>query len=674
MSPVRHDDTLHSLVNQAILDEAPDGILVVDRDDRIVAINERFFVVWNIPCSARSTDDLVNQPDASNLRHAAERTLDPEGFVRRVQELYANPDLKDECEIALKDGRTLNRHSRPLYSPQGQYLGRVWYFRDISEIIRSRLALSESEKRYRTAFQTTLDAIAITTLNEATYVDMNRAFLDASGYSREELVGQSALALGVWADPKDRQYLADEIRRGTEHLEFEAEFQRKNGERFWGLFSATRMDLDGIPCLLSITRDITEERMAKDALARHQEQLASQVAERTAELSRAKEAAEAASVAKSAFLANMSHEIRTPLNAITGMAYMIRRGGLTPRQSGQLDKLEAAGEHLLNIINAVLELSKIEAGKVKLNETTMRVESILDNVLSMLQSRAQAKEIPLRIETDNLPTNLIGDPTAVQQALLNYAANALKFTDTGHVTLRAQVLDEDNDSALLRFEVEDTGIGIEQDVLSRLFSAFEQADNTTTRKYGGTGLGLAITKRLAELMGGTAGASSTLGQGSCFWFTGRFAKSANARSIQTEDFGFDAEQRLREQLPPHRILLVEDEPVNREIAQTLLRDAGQQVDTAVDGVEAVALVRQQRYDLILMDMQMPKMDGLQATRLIRLLPEGRDLPIIALTANAFGEDRARCIDAGMNDFIGKPVVPTVLFESVLRWLYPEQSV
>ncbi|WP_412480700.1 response regulator [Azonexus sp. IMCC34839] len=673
MSPVRQDDSLRSLVHQAILDEAPDGILVVDRDDRIVAVNERFFTVWNIPRPPLSLEELVNQLDTPNLNNAAERTLDPAGFMRRVQDLYANPELKDVCDIALKDGRTLNRHSRPLYGPQGQYLGRVWYFRDITEIILSRLALSESEKRYRTAFQTTLDAIAITTLSDGTYVDVNRAFIKISGYSREEIVGHSSLELSLWAHPEDRYRLAEQIRGGANHLEFEALFRRKNGERFWGMFSVTRMELDGVPCLLSITRDITEEKNAKDALARHHEELERQVAERTAELSRAKEAAEAASVAKSAFLANMSHEIRTPLNAITGMAYMIRRGGLTPRQEGQLDKLEAAGEHLLNIINAVLELSKIEAGKIKLNEIPLRIESVLDNVLSMLQSRAQAKELPLHVETGHLPTNLIGDPTAVQQALLNYAANALKFTDNGHVTLSAHVQEEDDSSALVRFEVEDTGIGIEPEVLARLFSAFEQADNTTTRKYGGTGLGLAITKRLAELMGGTTGASSTPGQGSRFWFTVRFAKSAHARASLTLDCAVDAEQVLRDQLPPHRILLVEDEPVNREIAQCLLQDAGQQVDTAVDGTEAVALVRQNRYDLILMDMQMPKMDGLQATRLIRLLPEGHDLPILALTANAFGEDRARCIEAGMNDFIAKPVEPAALFESVLRWLHPEKS-
>lgn len=670
MSFVRQDDPLRSLVYQAILDEASDGILVVDHDDCIIAVNERFFTLWEIPRPAQPLAELVSQPDAVNLALAVDKTADPAAFLARVRELYANPDLDDACEIALKDGRTLHRHSHPLYGPQRRYLGRIWYFSDISEIARSRQALRESELRYRTAFQTTLDAIAITTLKDGIYIDVNAAFVRMSGYSREELVGFSALGLHVWADTRDRQRLAEQIQAGAAHLEFEAEFQRKDGERFWGLFSVTRMDLDDVPCLLSITRDITVEKKAKDALARHQEELERQVAQRTAELSRAKEVAEAASVAKSAFLTNMSHEIRTPLNAITGMAHLIRRGGLTSRQEVQLEKLEAAGEHLLNIINAVLELSKIEAGKLKLNEIPLRVRSILDNVLSMLYSRAQAKDLPLRIEAENLPANLVGDPTAVQQALLNYAANALKFTDSGHITLRTKVLEESRDSVLLRFEVEDTGIGIEADVLTRLFSAFEQADNTTTRKYGGTGLGLAITKRLAEMMGGNAGASSTPGQGSCFWFTARFARTASAGAGLTGDAAVDAEEVLRLRMPPHRILLVEDEPINREIAQTLLREAGQQVDAASDGCEAVALVGAQRYDLILMDMQMPRMDGLQATREIRRLPAGRDVPIVALTANAFGEDRTRCLEAGMNDFIAKPVEPAALFACILRWLAP----
>ncbi len=644
---------------RTVFESAPDCIYLKDLDGRYTHVNPALAALFG-----RAPRELVG--------HTCEEVLGPEmaARVHETEQRVLAGQIVCREETRVIEGREIhfNVVRTPLRDGRGRVNGLCAIARDITETWRAREALRVSEARYRALFESANDAIFV--LRDGRFADCNHAATLMFGLPREQLLGRAPWEASppFQADGKPSEEAAKAriaAAAAGEIRSFEWLHQRGDGKLFLAEVGLTLMTLGEQDVVLAIVRDITERKRVES------------------ELRRAKEAAEAANRAKSEFLANMSHEIRTPMNGVMGMAELLLGTSLTPDQKECVGVILKSAGTLLEIINDVLDLSRVEAGRVELAALPFDLQEAVRQVIDLLVVRARGKGIALEERYDPAaPRLLVGDRLRVVQVLTNLVGNAVKFTGRGHVRVTVRVGDGPaaGGAAGLRVEVEDTGIGIPREKHAAIFEKFTQADPSLTRHYGGTGLGLSIAKQLVELMGGRIGVESVPGEGSTFWFTLRLPLAAPEGPGEPADAeaaapaaGPRADSAGRALAP--RILLAEDDPVSQRVAVRMLERLGCEVDVAGDGREAVDLFARGDYDLVLLDWQMPAMDGREAAAAIRGgggrsadLARARRVPIVALTASALQQDREASLRAGMNDYLTKPVSLEALRAMLARWL------
>jgi len=800
---------------EGIVESSTDAIFAKDLEGRYMLFNDQAARLLG-----KSPQEVIGQRDLVLFPAQAERLAADDARV-----MTENRTLTYEEELTGPGGKLVTFHTTKssLRDAEGRVIGIFGISRDITARVQLENRLRQSERLFRNVFNQQFLFMAVLA-PDGRVREINDLPLKVNGLQREDYVGHLLWETPQWRDLPQWQATwparLQEAAATDGPVLTEDVYENHATGKIGHADTATLAVRDAqgqVEYFIVQAIDSTERWRITAEVQGYRHHLEDLVQERTRELkqlnnalAQARDKAEAASRAKSAFLANMSHEIRTPMNAIIGLTHLLRRDSVNPVDHERLGKVSGAAHHLLELINDILDLSKIEAGKLNLEQTDFSLDALLSRTCALIGDRARAKGLEMVLRTERLPDMVCGDSTRLSQALLNLLSNAVKFTSSGWVMLNASMEEEDTGHVHLRFEIRDTGPGIAADQQWRLFAAFEQADTSTTRRYGGTGLGLAITRHLAELMEGEVGMQSEPGQGSLFWFTARLrrasSRSARLRTASLRDLkvlvvddlpearealvhmlqalgvqadtatgcdealaalrhvspyapydamlmdwqmpqhdGIETLRLMQAQMPQAvppcvlatavdddriwsearqagfgtvllkpvtpstlhdslmelvfghaptstsaawsgrgetalrrhnagaHVLLVEDNAVNREVAFDLLRSAGLEVDVAEDGVQAVEKARTSAYDLILMDVQMPGMDGLQATPAIHALPGHAGTPIVAMTANVFEEDRAACLEAGMVDHVAKPVEPHVMFSTLMRWLPARQS-
>jgi PAS domain S-box-containing protein len=632
-----------------LLERSNERIWVKDRESRFLLVSAGWLARYG---QGRSVDQVLGRTDADlfSAEHAATARAEELRVMESGEPLLTH--VAEECE---GEGAVWSETLRlPLRDEQGNIIG-TWGLGQTSqtkaeqELVEARARMEASERIHRVLFERHPLPMAVLDRDTRQLLIVNDAACKIYGYSRAEMLAMTTTELVA---PEDRAAhvaaLQAEPLAGF-YASRPARHQHKDGTIVEVEVTSDDVVLDGRACRIAAALDVTERNRA------------------AAEVAAARDEAVEASRMKSTFLANMSHEIRTPMNGVIGVSELLLDTELDDDQRSLALQAVSSGKLLIDLVNDILDISKIEAGQLDVEMSDFALRETIEQACAIAGMQAEGKGLRLELDiADEVPEQIRGDGRRLRQILLNLVSNAVKFTSQGKVTVRAAL--RDSAEAAVRIEVVDTGIGIEPSILDHMFEPFTQADASTTRNYGGTGFGLAIARQLIELMGGTVGAESELGAGSTFWIELPLVSAAATDGGPSPA----ASPRLWGSAPC--VLVAEDSPVNQTVAVRTLERVGCQADVARSGREALAMLASRHYDAVLMDCQMPELDGYEATaELRRREGAGQHTPVIAMTGDAMDGDRERCLEAGMDDYLSKPIERAALVAVLDRWLPSESS-
>ena len=635
---VERNETLMALITNLQA-----GVLVEDAKRKVLLVNEEFCKIFKLP----PPEGMIGADCSESAEYSKTLFKEPERFVQDLDVLLKNRQTVVGQELQMTDGRILERDYIPIYS-QGKYMGHLWQYRDITEKKKKELELRRSEEKYKSIIEN-MELGLMEVDIDGNIMHAYDRFCEMTGYRAEELIGKNAMKTFL---PSEFLPVLEEHEHGRRQGKasvYEIQMFKKNGDRIWALISGAPFygEKGIIEGSIGIHLDITDRKLLEEQLIK------------------AKKAADDASKAEKEFLASISHEIRNPINSVIGMTHLLYDTELHPEQREYLDAIKYSSDLLQSLISDVLDISKIQAGEVEFSPSEFSLPEIIQGIVKTYQFRLQEKEISVLAFLDpKLRTNVIGDKTMLNQVLNNLFSNAAKFTESGEITIKVDILDRIDDEINVRFRVRDSGIGIPEEKLQLIFESFKQAERDTKLKYGGTGLGLSITKRLVEIHGGQITVESEVGEGSTFTCIIPFKDSgkstrpvAQKKTPITGAFGFN------------RLLVVDDNRMNQLYLSGILKKWKINFDVASNGQEAVQMVEREAYDLILMDIRMPIMDGYEATIKIRNMGQNVNCktPIIALTASALVDERAKALLVGMNYHLTKPFVPAQLEEALRQF-------